>query len=165
MSSYTFGKDKVCAWIRGRFHAGASVLDVGACDGLWRRLLPEYENMDAVEIFKPNADKLTGYREVFCADIRTFTYDRYDLVIFGDVIEHMEVREARKVLTYAGMRCTDMIVAVPFRYRQGILYGNPWEVHVQDDLTPELFAQRYPGFEVLCDTGRNYCYYHKGGGV
>ena len=44
MSSYAYGKAEVCDWVRMRFAADASVLDVGACDGNWRRLLPEYRN-------------------------------------------------------------------------------------------------------------------------
>ena len=162
MSSYGYGKDKVCGWVLANFHAGAEILDVGACDGLWRRLLPQYPAMDAVEAFWPNAIKLEGYRHVFTADIRNFEYEHYDLVIFGDVIEHMTVKQAQAVLTYAWPRCKDMIVAVPWLYKQGEIYGNPYERHIQDDLTPELFAERYPGLAVLCDPGHDYCYFHKG---
>ena len=160
MSSYYYGKPEICAWVRKWFPRDAEILDVGACDGNWRRLLPEYPKMDAVEAFAPNLERLEGYRRVFHADIRGFAYDRYDLVIFGDVIEHLSVEEARAVLAYAAPRCGEMIVAVPYRYRQGALYGNPYEIHIQDDLTPELVAERYPMLEVLLDTGHDYCYYH-----
>ena len=54
MSSYDYGKPEVCAWIRRHFPPETTILDVGACDGKWRRLLPEYPNMDAVEAFEPN---------------------------------------------------------------------------------------------------------------
>ena len=162
MSSYAYGKAEICAWIRDRFARDAEILDVGACDGIWRRLLPDYPAMDAVEAFHGNAVRLEGYREIFEADVRNFEYDRYDLIIFGDVIEHMTVKQAQKVLEYARPRCRDMIVAVPFLYEQGEIYGNPYEKHIQDDLTPELFDARYPGFEVLLRAAEDYCYYHKG---
>lgn len=164
MSSYYFGKAQVCAWVRKTFPASSTVLDVGPCDGIWRQLLPEYV-MDAVEIFPPNAERCRAlpYRRVVCQDVRRFVYDHYDLIIFGDVIEHMDVKDAQAVLEYAGPRCRDMIVAVPFLYPQEPFYGNPWEKHLQPDLTPKLFAERYPGFEVLYDPGNNYCYYHKEG--
>ena len=42
------------------------------------------------------------------------------------------------------------------RYYQAVKNGET------PDLTAEIFAARYPGFSVLCDTGLNYCYYHKG---
>lgn len=160
MSSYYFGKDIVCAWIRENFSAGTEILDVGACDGIWRKLLPEY-TMDAVEIHGPNADRLHGYRKVFRRDVDGLDYEYYDLIIFGDVIEHMDVEKAQRVLTYARPRCRDMVVAVPFLYPQDAFGGNPWEKHLQPDLTAEIFAARYPGFSALCDTGLNYCYYHK----
>lgn len=161
MSSYPYGKDDVCRWIREHFPPDASVLDVGACDAVWRRMLPEYANMDAVEVFHPNIEKLTGYRNVFEADIRCFAYEHYDLIIFGDVIEHMPVEDAQRVLEYAKQHCVDMVVAVPFLYKQGMIYGNPYEVHVQDDLTAELFSERYPGFTILCKPADDYCYYSK----
>ena len=163
MSSYYFGKDIVCAWIRENFSAGTEILDVGACDGIWRKLLPEY-TMDAVEIHGPNADRLHGYRKVFRRDVDGLDFEHYDLIIFGDVIEHMDVEKAQRVLAYARPRCRDMVVAVPFLYPQDAFGGNPWEKHLQPDLTAEIFAARYPGFSVLCDTGLNYCYYHKENG-
>ena len=162
MSSYVYGKQEVSGWIRRHFRRNAEILDVGACDGIWRELLPEYPNMDAVEAWAPNADRLRGYRHVYRADVRSLPYGEYDLIIFGDVIEHMTAKQAQKVLEYARPRCRDMIVAVPFLYVQGEIYGNPYEKHIQDDLTPELFDARYPGFEVLLRAAEDYCYYHKG---
>ena len=64
MSSYGYGKAEVCRWVRETFPPESTVLDVGACDGAWRRLLPEYAAMDAVEIFGMNIPKLKGYRAI-----------------------------------------------------------------------------------------------------
>ena len=162
MGSYDFGKETICAWVRHNFQEDVEVLDVGACDGKWRNLLPEYKNMDAVEVFAPYAKRLTGYRAVYIDDACTFGFDWYDLIIFGDVIEHMNVQDAQELLEYAGARCADMIVAVPFEYKQGEVDGNPWQEHIQDDLTPEIFAERYPELETLLhDPVHKYCYYHK----
>ena len=140
------------------------ILDVGACDGKWRRLLPEYR-MDAVEAFEPHCDHLRQlYDSVFCTDVAAFDYDRYDLIIFGDVIEHMDVPTAQRVLRYAWPRCRDLIVGVPYLYPQDAFGGNPWEEHKQPDLTAEIFAERYPELDVLTRPAARYCYYHKGGG-
>ena len=162
MSSYFYGKPEICAWIRKWFPREAKILDVGACDGLWRRLLPDFANMDAVEVYAPHIPELEGYRKTFLADIRTFEYGFYDLIIFGDIIEHLTPDEARAVLEYARPRCRDLIIAVPYQYAQGPIYGNPYEIHVQDDLTPGIFEERFPGFEVLLRAADDYCYYHKG---
>lgn len=157
--SYIDGKAEVCSWIREHY-PDAVILDVGPGSGTWRDLLPEYK-MDAVEIYTPYADRLQGYRKVFATDIVGMRYKWYNLIIFGDVIEHIEPDRARKALQYASKRCQDVIIAVPWQYKQGEVDGNVWQAHIQDDLTPEIFDQRYPGYEVLCDTGNGYCYYHK----
>lgn len=163
MGSYSAGKREVCDWIRNNFDMEASVLDVGSCDGVWQDILPEYD-MDAVEAFEPNAEKCKGkYINVYCTEIKDFEYEWYDLIIFGDVIEHMDVPTAQKVLAYAHDRCRDMVIAVPFLYEQGEIYGNPYERHIQPELTAELFAERYPDYEVLVQPVPNYCYYHKKG--
>ncbi len=61
--------------------------------------------MDAVEAYGPNLRLLNGYRKFFRADIRGFRYDRYDLIIFGDVLEHLSVEDAQTVPDYAWPRC------------------------------------------------------------
>ena len=159
MSSYPYGKDEVCAWIRDHFPNESTVLDVGACDGLWRRLLPEY-TMDAVEAYAPNVARLTGYRNTIQADIMDYRFKWYDLIIFGDVLEHLTVEDAQALLKYSFPRCRDMIVAVPFLYPQGAIYGNPYEVHRQPDLTPAVFAERYPGLAPMI-MFEGYAYYRK----
>ena len=165
MSSLNTGKPEMIEWIKGHFQKGETCLDVGACDGKWSDLLGGYLTIDAIEIFAPNIHKhkLTDkYRTVYCGDIRGFKYGQeYDLIIFGDVIEHMNAEKAQQVLEYARTRCTDMIIAVPYLYQQGEIYGNPWEIHIQDDLTPQVFAERYPVYDPLITTPYNYCYYHK----
>lgn len=162
MSSYEHGKEFVTGWIHGRFKQGSTCLDVGPCDGNWFNRLGDYMVMDAVEIFAPNISTHHldhKYRNVWCMDVADLTYDWYDLILFGDVIEHMTVEQAQKVLEYAKPRCAEMIVAVPFLYRQGAQYGNQWETHIQEDLTPELFDKRYPGFEIIHRPAPNYAYY------
>lgn len=166
MGSYNEGKREVCAWIRERFDRDSKILDVGPSDGKWRTLLSDYRHMDAVEVWKPYADRCRGmYEHVYVQDIKDFEYDWYDLIILGDVIEHLTVEDAQKVIDYAMERCRDMIVAVPFLYKQGEVGGNPYEVHIQDDLTRELFEKRYKGLMVLCEARADYCYFHKDEGI
>ena len=163
MSSYKYGKPEVKWLIAKEIEKGAECLDVGACDGKWAGLLGHYLTMDAVEIFAPNIAEHNldwKYRRVYCKDIADYVYSWYDLIIFGDVIEHMPVEKAQRVLEVASIRCRDMIVGVPYLYPQDAIYGNPYEVHIQPDLTPEVFAERYPDLELLWSCN-NYAYYHK----
>lgn len=164
MASYDYGKDEIVSYIYQNFAPSSTCLDVGACDGKWQWMLGHYLTMDAVEIFEPNVVKhrlREKYRRTWICDIDDFKYNYYDLIIFGDVIEHMEVEKAQRVLEYAKTRCRDMIIGVPFLYKQGALYGNIYERHIQDDLTAEVFKERYSGLEVLIQPTSDYCYYHK----
>jgi len=191
MASYDYGKDKVIARLlrlasKSSMTGPLRVLDVGACDGKWARMIYEavYKVkeaaflkdeigpevcIDAVEIFKPSASKILElYDNIFVGNIYNYHYGfhQYDIIIFGDVIEHMEVAPAQYVLDYARGNCSaDIIVGVPFKYKQGPLYGNPWEKHVQDDLTPELMAERYPFLELMFQAAPDYAYYHMKGGA
>ena len=160
MASYDCGKKEVCEWIRETIDEDGTILDVGACDGKWRRLLPEYPNMDAIEIYEDNAlEVYEMYRQMYIGDIADYEYEYYDLVIFGDVIEHMTTAKARRVLDYAKTHGGYVLIAVPYEYEQGAIYGNPYEEHLQPDLTPEIFEERYPGYDVLLRAAEDYCYY------
>lgn len=168
MASYNDGKDEIVRWICEKAKECSRILDVGACDGKWADLIRECGRtdivMDACEIWKPNAeDIMEKYKQIFVGDIHCYRYrpQLYDLVIFGDVIEHMEVWKAMETIQHAKKNAVDHIIGVPFLYAQGELYGNPWEKHIQDDLTPEIFARRYPGHELILQPRSDYAYYHK----
>lgn len=164
MSSLDVGKAEAVEWVKANFKQGDTCLDVGTCDGKWFNLLGDYLAMDGVEIYAKYVykhDLISKYRSIFIADIRRFAYDRYDLIIFGDVLEHMTVTEARRVIDYAYERCTDMLIAVPYEWEQGPIRHNEHERHIQDDLTHELFMERYPGLVPIFRT-EQYGYYVKG---
>lgn len=161
MSSYEKGKAEAKQWILENIPKGKTCLDVGACDGLWFRLLGDHLKMDACEAFEPNIiahDLRNKYNKVMPMPIQNWFYWFYYLVIFGDVIEHMTIADAVEVLEYAKEHSKVILVAVPFRYPQGAIYGNPYEEHKQPDLTHEIFMKRYPGFEPLFIYDR-YGYY------
>ena len=163
MASLNDGKDTIVQWAKKVFNPYSTALDVGACDGKWHSLLGDHFTMDAVEIFQPNITKhklKRKYRQVFNLDIVDLEYRWYDLIIFGDVIEHLTVPDAQMVLRYAYPRCKDMIIAVPYLWSQDEIYGNQWEKHIQNDLTDEVFNIRYPGFERIIGFN-DYGYYHK----
>ena len=160
--SFQYFKSEIKEYLKRQYKGDIKILDVGAGSGTYFNLLSDYfTNMEAVEIFKPNIDKYEldkKYTRVYNADIRDFKYDYYDLIIFGDVIEHLEVEEAQKVLEYAKDRCQNMVVSVPYEYPQDEFEGNLYEIHKQADLTPRNVLERYPYLELLYGNNE-YGYY------
>lgn len=162
--SYEYYKEDVRNYLIDNFKKDIRILDVGAGEGTYYDLLHQYfNNIDGVEIFRPNIENYhleDKYSNVYNVDICDFKYEYYDVIIFGDVIEHLEIKEAQKVLKYAYNRCKEMIVAVPYCYEQGIEEDNVYEIHKQADLTKENMLERYPELELLYGN-EIYGYYRK----
>lgn len=162
--SYNYFKEEVAEYIKEHFSKDSTVLDVGAGSGTYYNYLGDYfDSMDAVEIFSPNVKEFKlneKYKNVYECNIIDFEYDYYDLIIFGDVLEHLTVNDAKKVLEYALGRCKEVIVAVPYLFEQGECYNNIYETHLQPDLTPEIMEERYPYLKLLY-SNKDYGYYIK----
>ena len=160
--SYRYYKEEIKEYLKDKYRENASILDVGCGCGTYFDLLGDYfKNIDGVEVYKPNIEKYElekKYRVVYNEDICKMEYKYYDIVIFGDVLEHIEVEEAQKVLRYAIDRSKEVIVAVPYQYEQGEVEGNVYEIHKQADLTPEIMQKRYPSLELLIGN-EEYGYY------
>jgi len=163
--SYEYYKEDIKNYLIERFKGNAKVLDVGAGEGTYWKLLHRYfRTIDAVEVFKPNIDDFKlkeKYHKVYNIDIKDFKYSNYDIIIFGDIIEHLDIKEAQEVLKYAYDHCKEMIVAVPYELEQGIEEDNIYEIHKQPDLTPINVLERYPMLKELYKNDL-YGYYIKG---
>lgn len=128
-----------------------TVLDIGAGSGTYAKLLRPYidARFVAIEIFEPYIDtyKLNElYDEVWREDVRKYTSLQADLIIFGDVLEHMTQEEAVKVWNVARAGCSSAIISVPIvHYPQGEWFDNPYEVHVVDDWDNIKIWQTFEG--------------------
>lgn len=155
MASYDKGKQEAVNWIYLNINPSDGViLDVGPGDGKWYDLLGKYYEMEAIEASYETIvrnDLHHKYKAVWCGKIQESIIpdNTYSLIIFGDVLEHLSVEDAQKVIAYAYPRCDNMLIAVPFLYEQGEINGNPYEKHLQPDLTHEIFMERYKGFKPL----------------
>ena len=148
----------------------ATVLDVGAGAGKYARLLKgRVARIDAVEVFEEaiSANKLHYiYDNVYCADIRDFECSPYiyDIIIMGDVLEHLSVEDSKRVLEYLLPRCAEIFIVVPYLYEQDAINNNEAEIHLQPDLTHKLFMQCYAalGLECLFHTNTQGIYVKRG---
>lgn len=130
-----------------------TVLDVGAGSGTYGRLLAPYVNtIEAVEIWQPYIERFNLrdiYDKVIERDVRELrqrNFGFYDLVVFGDVLEHMS-RDESLVLWEAASVADYGLISVPIiHYPQGEEEGNPYEVHVQEHMEPDNIRRDYGPF-------------------
>ena len=86
------------------------------------------------------------YRNVFEEDVRKWTNFDYDVVIFGDILEHMTKQEALDVWARTAMQADYAVIAIPIiHYHQGAINDNPYEEHVKDDWTHDEVINTFPG--------------------
>jgi cyclopropane fatty-acyl-phospholipid synthase-like methyltransferase len=132
--------------IKRNFKQTSTILDVGAGWGKYRRLLPEYTNIDACEIWLPYIEQeqlYNQYRKVYHDDICGLHIDWYDAIIMGDVFEHIARENAVELLKNLENKCAQLYVVVPYQYHQGMVDDNPFEEHLQDDITDEIMQEFY----------------------
>lgn len=128
------------------------ILDVGAGSGTYAdalRTAGYAGTIDAVEVWSNYVSKYhldTKYRHVINKDVRDLELFDYDVVIFGDVLEHMTKEEAVKVWERVSAQADYALIAIPIiHYHQGEIDGNPFETHVKDDWSNEEVIDTFPG--------------------
>lgn len=156
---YDLSGSVISAVIKDNFDYDATILDVGAGWGKFATLLNGY-TVDANEIWPNYYDVLRrSHRNVFIGDICDFEFEYYDVIILGDILEHIEIERATKLITNLYSKCKQIYICVPYEYPQGEHEGNPYEEHLQDDLTPAIMRERYPKLKPLLITRKRgiYC--------
>ena len=117
------------------------VLDVGCGAGTYAKMFPD-RDWTGIEIWEPYVEKYNLrdlYKNLIVEDARKVDYGNigtFDVAIAGDVLEHMELDEARDVVHKLREISDTVIVSIPIgHYPQGEYAGNPYEKHVVDDWT------------------------------
>jgi hypothetical protein len=115
-----------------------TAIDFGAGKGkhgkILRELFPDIK-MGAVEVFEPN---MIGYEYIYDDTYNNNLLDwlernnkRYDLAVFGDVIEHLPIQHVYYALYMAHKWFNNIIINVPLRnIDQGVVDGNIYERHL-----------------------------------
>jgi SAM-dependent methyltransferase len=120
------------------------VLDIGCGSGSYAKMFPKSE-FTGIEIWEPYIDKFGLnhlYKKIYIEDAIDVDYaaisppDKFDIAIFGDVIEHMEESDARDVFARVKEVSKTVIISIPIgHYPQGEFEGNPYEAHITDNWT------------------------------
>lgn len=130
--------------------APRSVLDIGCGFGLWGFLCREYLDVwngrvqpaqwevriDGIEMFEPyiQPHQRALYTGILIEDVRQAVrhIEEYDLIIAGDVIEHLDKRDGEAVLDclYEKARMALMInIPLGAGWNHPEMHGNPGELH------------------------------------
>jgi len=150
------GKPAILKYVLENIRKDAKILDVGFGSGVYGKLLRAfyYQNIDGVDVYDKNIhemglDKI--YDNIFIENILNFHFDHYDLIIMGDVLEHIELEAAQELLLrfMDDNKCSTMIISIPYEYEQGELYGNSHEKHLQDKVTEEYMKRHYPYLKLI----------------
>ena len=94
------------------------------------------DHWTAVEAWEPYVDEFglrDLYDEVIVTDARRLNWPIFqvDLVIAGDVLEHMPRDDAKALLKRIRQGAANLIVSIPVLHLpQGAVNGNPYEQHV-----------------------------------
>ena len=147
------GKD----WTRERIAALAAsgpvtVLDIGPGVGTYAKLLAglPIAEMIGLEVWEPY---VTTYRladhydRLVIGDVRTTPLPSADVVILGDVVEHMTRAEGLAVWARAAVAASRAVyLSIPVvHYPQDQIEGNPYEVHVEEDWTHDEVLAGFDG--------------------
>jgi len=151
-TSTNYFKKETIDYIELNFNKDSKILDVGCGVGTYADMLPAHtlHGVEAHEPYVADYNLKDKYADIRIGDITELMidYSEYDLIILGDVLEHIPLDKARKLIHE--MSKTTVLVAVPFLSPQGESFGNKYEIHEQDDLTFTNFFDRYPGFYPFC---------------
>ena len=155
--SETYFDNDIMKYCNDNFSQFDRVLDIGAGDGKWGLKLGSYfHNVDAVEIFEPYIERYNLkeiYNEVHVMSFLDYEFEagKYDIIVMGDVFEHVEKEKAYEWLNKVKDKVRELIIVVPFNYPQewdGV-YENVYGHHHQPDLTPKVMLERYPMLRIV----------------
>lgn len=128
------------SWLATRViqHRPMSLLDVGAGSGTYSLLLRDrlpgcvFIALEVHEPYVARFDLHARYDEVIVGDARTVPLPKVDVIVLGDVLEHMSMEDARALWARAREAATRAVFgSVPLgEHPQGAEEGNEFERHV-----------------------------------
>lgn len=121
------------------------VLDVGAGDGKWGKLLKDLVPIVlALEVWEPYIMKYkldVNYDEVIQGNVSYFNkFEEFDVIILGDVLEHLEKNDALALVSKLKSVKARVFLTIPISDcpQDGKKLGNPYESHLYQWTNQEL---------------------------
>ena len=146
-------KRETFEFLKNKYGPTTTVLDLGAGCGTYSSLFKlTFPNMDAVEIHQPyivQYDLKKKYNTVYNENALTFEFDYYDIIILGDILEHIEEQQGIELIKKLYNKCSELVIGIPYNSEQGVHFDNVYEIHLQANLTNESFLKKYDGFRPL----------------
>jgi predicted TPR repeat methyltransferase len=150
------GKAETLAWFQTNEPTIKTVVDIGPGSGTYVKLIREDAKccVDAtwigVEIWKPYIEEFKleqRYTQVLNQDVRTVDWTALnpDVVIAGDVLEHMTKQDAVALVDRILAVAKTLIVSIPIRHmpQDEHTYPNPHEAHIKDDWSHEEVTETW----------------------
>ena len=144
--SLSSGKAETLAWFQKNADSIKTVVDIGPGSGTYIKLIREDAKccVDStwigVEIWAKYIKEFNlenRYNRIINADVRTVDWNELapDVVIAGDVLEHMTKEDAVSLVDRILSVAKTLIVSIPIRYmpQDEHAYENPHEAHIKDD--------------------------------
>ena len=149
-----------------------SVLDIGIGNGKWGVLTREYTDIwvrrahnvvriDGIEIFEkyrnPNWD---NYNHIYIGHVSAILpkLESYDLIIFLEVLEHIEKIEALELLDVCRSKCKTLVFSYT-NSAQGSAFGNINETHLS------TWSEKDFDFPLTLMADNGYTFVYKAGGI
>lgn len=155
-TSSSSGKKQIRQWIAKHTNI-TRVLDVGCGEGTYPKLLKEqypllthaeWWGIEAWPSYIEEFNLTDLYDKIINEDARQLdwsTLPPIDLVIFGDVLEHMTKEQSQQLVDRALAISKYVVISIPIVHSpQGAHGGNPFEIHVKDNWTHQEVLDSFP---------------------
>jgi predicted TPR repeat methyltransferase len=152
-------RNEVWEYLTKNYDKNCTVLDVGVGEGFYINLLKDhFKHFDGVEVFEPYIEQFdlkNRYDNIFNVNILDFEFDFYDIIIMGDILEHITVEDAVPLIEKLSKKCKELLVILPFNLEQEIVNDNIYEKHLQPYLDEEKMNELYPQLELIILNGKS----------
>lgn len=129
-----------------------TIIDIGPGAGKYGKLAKQYDkniHITAVEIWAPYIETFnlnSIYDVIDICDARIYPKYSADLVIFGDILEHMKKEDAVKIWNKTKNEAKSAMISIPvIHFPQGTDHGNPFEAHIEDHWEHEDVLKTFDG--------------------